>query len=91
MRKFMNGHFFRVSNHIFDYKLSPYSFMVYSYEDLPLMLSVPDVAEVLGIARAGAYELTKSEGFPAIRIGSRIIVPKEDFIAWIKAKTVESN
>ena len=31
MRKFMNGHFFRVSNHIFDYKLSPYSFMVYCF------------------------------------------------------------
>lgn len=62
-----------------------------SYEDLPLMLSVPDIAEVLGIARAGAYELVKSEGFPAIRIGSRIIVPKEDFIAWIKTKTAEGN
>ena len=54
-------------------------------DDLPLMLSVPDVASVLGISRAGAYELVRSDGFPALRIGSRIVVPKERFIDWINA------
>ena len=48
------------------------------------MLSVLDVASVLGISRAGAYELVRSDGFPALRIGSRIIVPKEKFIDWRK-------
>ena len=28
-----------------------------SYDELPLMLSVTEVAAVLGISRAGAYEL----------------------------------
>ena len=55
-----------------------------NYDDLPLMLSVLDVASVLGISRAGAYELVRSDGFPALRIGSRIIVPKEKFIDWRK-------
>ena len=50
-----------------------------SYDKLPLMLSVPEVAAVLGISRAGAYELVKSGGFPALKIGSRIVVPKEKF------------
>ena len=58
-----------------------------NYNDLPLMLSVPDVASVLGISRAGAYELVRSDGFPSLRIGSRIIVPKEKFIDWINANT----
>ena len=58
-----------------------------SYEELPLMLSVTDMAEVLGISRAGAYELVKTEGFPAFSIGSRIIIPKDGFIAWIKRQT----
>ena len=58
-----------------------------NYNDLPLMLSVPDVASVLGISRAGAYELVRSDGFPALRIGSRIVVPKERFIDWINANT----
>ena len=58
-----------------------------NYDDLPPMLSVPDVASVLGKSRAGAYELVRSDGFPALRIGSRIIVPKEKFIDWINANT----
>ena len=58
-----------------------------SYEELPLMLSVPEVAKVLGISRAGAYELVRSQEFPAIRIGTRIVVPKDKFIAWINEQT----
>ncbi len=62
-----------------------------NYDELPLMLSVQDVSAVLGISRAGAYELVKSEGFPAMNIGSRIIVPKEEFILWIKQKVSEKK
>ena len=54
-----------------------------SYGNLPLTLTVPEAAEVLGISRAGAYELARSVGFPSMRIGSRILVPKEKFIRWI--------
>ena len=48
-----------------------------NYDELPLMLNVVQVASVLGISRAGAYELVHSEGFPALKIGSRIVVPKD--------------
>ena len=58
-----------------------------TYDDLPLMLSVPDLTEVLGISRASAYELVKSEGFPTLHIGNRILIPKEELIAWIKENT----
>ena len=54
-----------------------------SYEDLPLMLSVPEMAAVLGISRAGAYELARSEGFPALRIGNRIVIPKDKLQEWV--------
>lgn len=54
-----------------------------SYEDLPLMLSVPEMA-ALGISRAGAYELARSEGFPALRIGTRIVIPKDELRELIK-------
>ena len=57
------------------------------YDELPLMLSVPEVASVLGISRAGAYELVKGQGFPVLKIGSRIVVPKEKFIEWVDEKT----
>ena len=58
-----------------------------SYDDIPLMLSVPDLTEVLGISRASAYELVKSKGFPALHIGNRIVIPKEELIAWIRRST----
>ena len=58
-----------------------------NYMDLPLMLSVPEVSEVLGISRAGAYELVRSKGFPKVKIGNRIVVPKEKFIRWIEDQT----
>ncbi len=58
-----------------------------SYDELPLMLSVPEVAAVLGISRAGAYELVWRKGFPALKIGCRIVVPKEKFIGWINSQT----
>ena len=58
-----------------------------SYEDLPLMLSVPEMAAALGISRAGAYELARSEGFPALRIGSRIVIPKDKLQEWVDKQT----
>lgn len=60
-----------------------------SYDELPLMLSVPEVAAMLGISRAGAYELARSKEFPAMKIGTRIIVPKEKLIAWVERKISE--
>ena len=58
-----------------------------SYDELPLNLSVPEVADVLGISRAGAYELVKEKGFPSLTIGNRIIVPKDKLIIWIEENT----
>ncbi|HCA28101.1 MAG TPA: DNA-binding protein [Ruminococcaceae bacterium] len=54
------------------------------YDDLPMMLSVPEVASALGISRAGAYDLVRSDGFPVIRIGKRVVIPKENLVEWIK-------
>lgn len=58
-----------------------------SYDALPLTLTAPEVGEVLGISRASAYELVRSKGFPSMRIGTRILVPKDKFLAWIDAQT----
>ena len=58
-----------------------------SYEELPLMLSVPEMAAALGISRAGAYELVRTEGFPALKIGSRIVIPKDELQERVKRNT----
>lgn len=61
-----------------------------SYDDLPLTLTALEVGEVLGISRAAAYALVRSKGFPSMRIGTRILVPKDRLIAWINEQ-VEVN
>ena len=38
-------------------------------------LTVPEVAKVLGIGRAAAYEAARTGQIPTIKIGKRILVP----------------
>ena len=57
-------------------KISEYK----SYDDLPLFLNVAMVAKVLGIAPSSSYELMHEADFPVLKVGSRIVVPKEKFI-----------
>ena len=58
-----------------------------TYEKLPLFLNAKHVAQLLGISTSLAYELMHEKDFPSVRIGNRVIVPKEKFIAWIEAKS----
>ena len=58
-----------------------------SYEDHPLFLNAELVAQVLGISQAGAYDLLHSESFPVLKIGTRMVVPKEKFRQWVERNT----
>ena len=62
-----------------------------SYDDLPLFLNAELVAQVLGIAPSSAYELMHAPEFPVLRIGNRMVVPKEKFIAWVEEHTKEGD
>ena len=55
-----------------------------NYDQLPLALGAEDVAQVLGISRAGAYMLMNSRGFPTLKVGKRLVVPKDKLLAWIE-------
>ena len=61
--------------------------MYKSYDDLPLMMSVQDIAEVRGISKSSAYVLVKEKGFPKIKIGARVVIPRDKFLEWIDKKT----
>ena len=65
--------------------------MYKSYEELPLFLNAEMVAKTLGVSSASAYELLHEKEFPALRIGNRIVVPKERFIAWVEQNTGGRN
>ena len=55
---------------------------IQSYDDLPLFLNVNLVAQVLGVSISTAYEVMHEPGFPVLRVGNRMVVPKEKFIQW---------
>ena len=57
-----------------------------SIEDMPMMLTITQVASALNISRTSAYELAHCKNFPAMLIGSRIIVPRDRLIGWINEK-----
>ena len=58
-----------------------------SYDDLPLFLNANLVAQVLGVSQSSGYELMHEPGFPVLRVGSRMVVPKEQFIRWVTEHT----
>ena len=58
-----------------------------SYDALPLFLNSNTVSKVLGVSSSSTYELMHTEGFPTLRIGSRMVVPKEQVIQWVSAHT----
>lgn len=57
-----------------------------SYDELPLFFNAELIGKVLGISSTTAYELMRREDFPSIKIGSRLIVPKEKFIEWVNTQ-----
>ncbi len=58
-----------------------------SYDELPLMLNAETLAKVLGVAPSSAYELMHEKDFPTLKIGNRLVIPKEDFITWVRSHT----
>lgn len=58
-----------------------------SYDELPLFLNADTVAKVLGVSPSSAYELMHENRFPTLRVGSRMVVPKEQFIQWVSEHT----
>lgn len=64
-------------------KLSEYK----CYDDLPLFLNAAMVAKVLGVSPSSGYELMHEPSFPVLKVGSRMVVPKEKFIQWVEQHT----
>ncbi|MBO5966923.1 MAG: helix-turn-helix domain-containing protein [Clostridia bacterium] len=59
-----------------------------SKEELPMFLTVMDVANLLGISRTSAYELVREENFPKLKIiQGRTIIPRDRLFEWLDEKT----
>ena len=54
------------------------------YEQLPLVLSVTDVMDILNIGRNTAYDLVRSNQIYNIRIGNQIRIPKDALLSFLQ-------
>jgi predicted DNA-binding transcriptional regulator AlpA len=52
-------------------------------EDYPLVLTVADIMEILGIGKRVAYALMDQTNFPTVRIGKLKRVNRDSFFEWI--------
>ncbi len=68
-------------------KVSQYN----NYDDLPLFLNAELVSKVLGVSPSSGYELMHEPDFPVLKVGSRMVVPKEKFIQWVERHTAEGD
>jgi len=64
-------------------KISEYK----SYDELPLFLNAELVSKVLGVSPSSGYELMHEADFPVLKVGSRMVVPKEKFVEWVELHT----
>ena len=54
----------------------------------PLLLSVADVAIMLGVCRQTVYNYMANEGLPSVRISGKRSIHREELDRWIKAHQV---
>ena len=58
--------------------------MYTNFDDMPMMLSVPQAAEALGISAVSLYKLIRNDNsFPVVEMDRRKSVPKEQLKIWI--------
>lgn len=56
-----------------------------------LALSLTECAAMMGIGRSKMHELARSEGFPAVRVGRRILVPVDALKTWLNARATDEQ
>ena len=62
-----------------------------SAEDLPMILNVQEVSDFIGLGMSQTYDLIRRIDFPAFKIGNRIFVPRDKFLAWIDNQSAEKE
>ena len=59
---------------------------VTAVEDLPLVLTMRQVQGITGLSKPEVYKLPDRTGFPAIRFGRAIRVPRDAFLRWLETE-----
>ena len=48
-----------------------------------LVITIPEMGQRLKVTRDVAYRLARSEGFPVVHIGKRLIIPVKELEQWL--------
>ena len=52
-------------------------------DELPLVLTMRQVQDITGLSKPKVYELAHTRGFPVVRFGRALRVPREAFLRWL--------
>lgn len=59
-----------------------------NYDDMPMFLSIKDVADTVGLSISRTYDIASTDkSFPCVLLGRRKVVPRDEFKAWVKASS----
>ena len=62
----------------------------YSISEVPVVLNANQLASVLNISLTNAYCLLRSENFPTLRIGRRLLVSRDNLLNWMNEHSLAS-
>ena len=58
--------------------------MYTNFDQLPLLLTVDDLSEILDISKTNTYNLVRSDKLKVVKIGKQYRVPKEALIDYLR-------
>lgn len=61
-----------------------------SRSDFPVTLTVKEAAKVLRMGVTKTYNLTRRKGFPAIRDGWKIRIPRDELFRWANQQAMQN-
>lgn len=65
--------------------------VIRSVDELPILMTAEDVAATGLCGRNKAYDILNTDGFPAIKVGKKLLVPKDAFVAWIRDQVAKET
>ena len=57
--------------------------VVVQREALPMVLTMKHVQDITGLSKPKVYELAHTRGFPVVRFGRALRVPRDAFLKWL--------
>lgn len=60
-------------------------------DDQPFLLTVPEAARLLRVSRAFAYELIARGEIPVVRLGRRVLIPRQQLEEQLRASTIGTS